>query len=151
MASVVRGSFAEAIRVGRRRWPGMMEQFAQDVSEEMVINIREHTPIDTMRLYNSIRPFPVRKIAPNVWTGGAHTNVQYASFVEDDTRPHRITARRAPMLVFWKNGRKIITKSVWHPGTSGYHMFARGSDDTEAMLDNMMEQRLHRFFNVMGL
>lgn len=151
MPSVVRGSFAEAIHRARRTWPGTMEEFTTEVSEDMVDNIQRHTPVDTGRLVGSIRRLPTRRTGPRTWQGGARTDVEYASFVEDDTRPHRITAQDAPMLVFWKNGRKIVTKTVRHPGTSGQHMFLKGSEDTEARLGGLMERKLRTWSRRAGL
>jgi hypothetical protein len=56
-------------------------------------------------------------------------NVPYARFVEYDTKPHPIVAhpgnRANGMLVFWMNGRKIVVRSVSHPGTTGKRFLGR--------------------------
>jgi hypothetical protein len=79
-------------------------------------------------------------------TIGGHMN--YLIFIEDDTVPHLITAKKAKALAFparkayniathkhigskiHKGGNKTAKwyefyKSVWHPGTKGVHMFLR--------------------------
>ena len=47
----------------------------------------------------------------------------YAAVIEKGSRPHVIRPRaRDGYLVFWVNGRKVVTKSVNHPGTSAQHV-----------------------------
>lgn len=49
---------------------------------------------------------------------GARTN--YAAGLELGTKPHTISARRAPMLRFQVGGKWVSKKSVSHPGTRPY-------------------------------
>lgn len=46
-------------------------------------------------------------------------DVPYARYVVNDTRPHRITARRATVLRWWdEEGQIHFRYTVWHPGTT---------------------------------
>lgn len=45
-------------------------------------------------------------------------NTEYATYVHEGTVPHRITARRAPRLVFWHGGRVVYARTVNHPGNA---------------------------------
>lgn len=45
--------------------------------------------------------------------------VKYAAAVHDGTGPHIIRARKKKALAFEWMGRKVIVKSVRHPGTDG--------------------------------
>lgn len=53
---------------------------------------------------------------PEMQVGVEH--VPYALYVHEGSRPHTITARNAPLLVFYwpKVARVVYTKSVHHPG-----------------------------------
>lgn len=71
------------------------------------------------------------------------TDDQIASFVEWDTRPHRITAgmRIDPRTGKLRQGALriplgpnfVFLKEVWHPGTQGVHMMR----DTQAELETL--------------
>lgn len=56
---------------------------------------------------------------------------QIVDFVEDDTRPHLIRAKRAKALRFPAGPVFRYAKEVWHPGTQGVHMLR----DSEAEID----------------
>lgn len=97
-----------------------------------------------------------------VFTSGAKSDLYWASFVEDPTAPHPIHPRHAKQLVFWwenprrwdaKRGFHVRTnrprwfiglegQGVWHPGTRGVHMFARGTAKVEATLEVRAERTL---------
>jgi hypothetical protein len=56
------------------------------------------------------------------WTGPLKIDIgasaPYAQFVEQGTRPHKITARNKKALAFTaSDGTKVVVKSVNHPGT----------------------------------
>ena len=53
---------------------------------------------------------------------------RYAAPIDKGARPHRITARRKPLLrFFWaKQGRWFSGKSVNHPGNRAYRFLWRG-------------------------
>ena len=45
------------------------------------------------------------------------SDLEYAAFVNDGTRPHIIRPRRAQVLRFTVGGRTVFAKVVHHPGT----------------------------------
>jgi hypothetical protein len=73
-------------------------------------------PVDTGRLRASIRIESRRTLAlRSIFTVGS--DVYYAPFVNDGTRPHEIRPRRAQALRFVIGGRVVFAKVVHHPGT----------------------------------
>lgn len=70
----------------------------------------------TGRLRSSIKADPPRvfTLRPSVTIG---SNVEYAEWVHDGTRPHTIRPRRAKALRFVVGGRVVYAKVVDHPGT----------------------------------
>ena len=73
-------------------------------------------PVDTGRLRASIRGR-----ANRTWTlrpqFTIESNVEYAAFVNDGTRPHIIRPRTARVLRFEVGGRVVYARVVHHPGT----------------------------------
>lgn len=66
-------------------------------------------------LRNSLRKRIVAAGAsPTVLVG---SDVPYAIFVHEGTRPHVIRPRRARVLVFYVGNQKVVARSVNHPGT----------------------------------
>lgn len=61
-------------------------------------------------------------------------SVQYAKFVEDDTKPHEIRARRAKALRFFWNGELTFRCSVQHPGTTGKKFMLAARNESEDRL-----------------
>jgi hypothetical protein len=59
---------------------------------------------------------------------------KYSKFVESPTKPHQIVARNAPMLVFQLDGRKVVTRSVNHPGTHGTPFMGPAMQKAERVL-----------------
>lgn len=146
-----RGSFAEALKVGRKTFPGELYRFVGETSEFLADRVQHYTPEDTGALKKSIRPMRTRRTGPHTWQGGARTNITYASFVEDDTRPHRIPVIRTSTGQFVPIKGRAPESMVLHPGTKGQHMFARGAADTEAAMDNRGEQFIRRWAALSGL
>jgi phage gpG-like protein len=68
-------------------------------------------PVDTGRLRASISK-DVNSLSFKVFS-----NVEYAGYVNDGTRPHVIRPRRAQALRFRIGGRTVFAKEVHHPGT----------------------------------
>ena len=87
------------------------------VAERQVVNrAKILCPVDTGRLRASIKSkrsgfFTLRPKAT------VYSNVAYAGFVNDGTRPHIIRPRRAKALRFRMNGRIVYAQVVNHPGT----------------------------------
>ena len=66
--------------------------------------------------------------------------------VEGPTRPHTITARNAPYLVFQVDGHWVKVKSVNHPGTKGRNaippIFDKAAERFQALCDAAVEAML---------
>jgi hypothetical protein len=73
-------------------------------------------PVDTGRLRASIQGEARRtwSLRPRFTVG---TNVDYAPYVHDGTRPHVIRPRNASVLRFQVDGRTVYARVVNHPGT----------------------------------
>jgi hypothetical protein len=58
----------------------------------------------------------------------AGSKVRYTMFMEQGTRPHKISAKAGGFLVFFwpKVGHMVYFKSVNHPGTRPYHFLING-------------------------
>ena len=95
--------------------------------------IVENTPVDTGRLRSSIA------VEETDFGFNIGTNVEYATEVEYDTKPHLIVPKKGKALRFEigkkmrlakrmgpKGARFIFCKVVHHPGTTGHHMFLKG-------------------------
>lgn len=73
-------------------------------------------PVNTGRLRASIRIESRRLLTlRSVYTIGS--DVSYAGYVHDGTRPHTIRPKRAQALRFVIGGRVVFAKVVHHPGT----------------------------------
>jgi HK97 gp10 family phage protein len=73
-------------------------------------------PVDTGRLRASIRVEARRTLGlRTVYTIGS--DVYYAPYVNDGTRPHTIRPRRGKALRFTIGGRVVYARVVHHPGT----------------------------------
>ena len=81
------------------------------------------TPVDTGRLRSSERlSFNLSGANPSFKVS---TNVQYAEYVHDGTRPHVIRPRRKQALKFRVGGMTVFAKVVNHPGTRARPFFER--------------------------
>ena len=58
------------------------------------------------------------------------SDVDYALYVHEGTKPHEIKAKNAPYLVFYwpKVGKVVHFKRVWHPGTRAYKYLTRAQE-----------------------
>ena len=85
-------------------------------ARQVVNRAKVLAPVDTGRLRASIRVESRRTFTlRSVYTIGS--DVEYAAFVNDGTRPHVIRARNAQVLRFRVGGRVVYAKAVNHPGT----------------------------------
>ncbi len=71
-------------------------------------------------------------------------SAKHAVYVEEDTRPHAIVARRAPFLVFRVKGKWFRKKRVKHPGTTGKHFMRIARDLAERSLLRSLDASLSR-------
>lgn len=89
-----------------------------DTTSRQVVNrAKILAPVDTGRLRASIRVESRRLLTlRSVYTIGS--DVSYAPFVHDGTRPHRIRPKSpGGVLRFRMGGRVVYAKVVNHPGT----------------------------------
>ena len=134
---MIKGSLSNDLGKARRYLPQYMRLFVDATSREMVRNVRDHTPVLSGKLKESIETIDTDRrftsTGIHVWSGGAKSDLQRASYTEWDTAPHIIRAKTDAGLKFFngKAGKTIVRQSVKHPGTTGAHMFAKGADDTQ--------------------
>ena len=141
------GGKALEAKLGRSRQ--VFERGIRAVTMEVEGDVKEDTPIRTGRLRSSIK---VHVRGMNARLG---TDVNYAPFVEFDTKKHEIKPKRGGVLA-WprKAGRTtaglgagpqgtkkgtgragfIYARAVQHPGTTGAHMFRKRIDDSSKYL-----------------
>ena len=88
----------------------------REASRQVVNRAKVLCPVDTGRLRASIRADPPRifSLRGSVTVG---SDVEYAPWVNDGTRPHVIRPVRAQVLRFNVGGRIVFAKVVNHPGT----------------------------------
>jgi len=88
----------------------------KEASRQVVNRAKVLAPVRTGRLRGSIRAEEPRifSLRGSVKVG---SDLEYAAFVNDGTRPHIIRPRRAQVLRFTVGGRTVFAKVVHHPGT----------------------------------
>lgn len=119
---IARGRFDED-RVGlSEQLQPIMRRKGDSVLRQIANQARADVPVRTGNLGRTIGVDPMTPTGPfsaggGVFAGGPQA--PYAIPVHEGSRPHRITARRAPMLSFYwtKVGRHVKFFSVNHPGT----------------------------------
>ena len=87
---------------------------------------KQRAPVQTGNLRSSIGS----RFTNNGLTGIVEATAAHAAFVEFNTRPHIIRAKRAKYLRFKKGGQVHFRKSVKHPGTTA-QPFMRPALDAE--------------------
>lgn len=92
----------------------------------------ERPHLRTGRYLNSIHP--VVKKSTTQMTGAIRSNVEYARYLEEGTRPHIIRPKTAKAL-FWPGARHPV-KQVNHPGTPAYRVLG---DARDAVLKRVRE------------
>lgn len=84
-------------------------------SRQVLNRARLLTPVDTGRLRASLRS--TLNLGGDNPSFRVSTNVEYAPYVHDGTRPHIIRPRRRQALRFRVGGMTVFAKVVHHPGT----------------------------------
>lgn len=100
----------------------------EDSAKELAEAIRSRAPAKSGRYRESIqagliagrndgkKPIGIQETKdPNAW--GIFADFLWR-FIEFGTRPHTISAKNKPALVFNVDGRRVVTQSVNHPGTT---------------------------------
>jgi hypothetical protein len=80
-------------------------------------------PVDTGRLRGSIKTKRTLSIRGPQYT--VYTNVTYAPYVENGTRPHVIRPKTKKALRFKIGGNIVIVAKVNHPGTRAQPFLGR--------------------------
>lgn len=115
------------IRLDQRAVRAELNRFASRdvarVAREVEARAKQLAPVDTGRLRASISAQP--RVTFRGPTVRVTADVNYATFVENGTRPHVIRPRRAQVLKFKVGGRTVYAKVVHHPGTKGVHFMAK--------------------------
>lgn len=106
----------------------------------MVNRARVLAPVDTGRLRASIRAEPPRifSLRGSVTVG---SDLEYAGYVNDGTRPHVIRPRRARALRFRVGGRVVYARLVNHPGTRAKPFLDRALREVAAARGYSFRQR----------
>lgn len=108
--------------------------------------IRDETPVFEDRLRNSIMFARLGAFSVRVYT-----NVKYAVYVHEGTRPHA-----APMepIKRWADKKGIPAGAVWwqifHHGTKANPFFKRGASKAEPGINRIFDKTLDRVANDLG-
>lgn len=88
----------------------------REAGRQVVNRAKVLAPVRTGRLRSSIRAEPPRilSLRGSLTVG---SDLEYAAFVNDGTRPHEIRPRTKQVLKFTVGGRTVYAKVVHHPGT----------------------------------
>lgn len=100
----------------RRTFSGASRRELRIAAGQVVNRAKIFAPVDTGRLRASVdyRTSSFFSLRPK-----AHvfSDVEYAPFVNDGTRPHIIRPKNAKALRFRVNGQVVYARVVHHPGT----------------------------------
>jgi hypothetical protein len=144
----------------QRGLPGFFRGEARYLSQLVTREVAQRTPIGRQvdqrtgrdrgpsgRLRASWRPLPTKRDG-DTYSAGTMTDVEYAPYVENDTRRHIIPkggSAAGIVLHFWTHGQEVFARSVDHPGTRGAYMQVRGLNEAERRYKSEMDARLKRF------
>lgn len=99
----------------RRAFLGGSRNAAEAFAGQVRRRAQELAPVRSGRLRRSIRS--TSRLGFRGWTSRVGSDLDYAEFVHDGTRPHLIRPRRARALRFTAGGRVVFARLVRHPGT----------------------------------
>lgn len=92
------------------------------VAREVEALAKQLAPVDTGRLRASIHSQP--RVTFRGPTVTVTADVNYATYVENGTKPHLIRPRRRQVLKFKVGGKTVYAKVVHHPGTKAQPFLA---------------------------
>lgn len=72
------------------------------------------------------------------------SNEQYAAYVEQGTKPHKIRPRNAKVLAFQGAGGTVFAQEVNHPGTQPANMFGGALEASEGAIRASVQGLLDR-------
>ena len=140
--------FLPRFTVGTRR-------VAMDAAEDMVLEAdrlakkhardpsRKPNKI-TGRYFNSIHP--VISKGKTVLVGSIRSNVSYAKYIEEGTKPHIIRPRKMKAL-YWPGAGHPV-KLVRHPGTKAYNVLGGARDAVLKRINEFVQKAFKRIFKV---
>lgn len=115
------------IRLDRSRVRASVNALAErnvaEVARQVEARAKALAPVDTGRLRGSIKT--TRRLSLRGPQYTVSTNVEYAPYVENGTRPHVIRPRRKKALRFRTAGGVVIVAKVNHPGTRAQPFLSR--------------------------
>jgi len=143
-------------RISPSQFKAVLERGLKAGAIHLEGGVRKDTPVRTGRLRASI-----------AHKGGGlryeiGTNVKYARYVEEGTKPHEITPRnkkalawpgggqtaaglgRGPQGTAKGGGALIVRKRVQHPGTKGRHMFEQTTTKERSAVERIVKAQLDR-------
>lgn len=149
--NMITGSLAKDLAKARRYLPQYMRNLTDSVSEEMRDETKKLTPTRTGLLKSTIETIDTERrftgTGIQVWSGGAKSDLRRASYTEYDTAPHIIRAKTSAGLQFFdrRKGVYVVREEVFHPGTTGVHMFSRAADIVDSTMAARGEAMLLRW------
>lgn len=82
-----------------------------------------------------------QSVRPSMGATSAKIELRYdapqAEYTNDGTRPHVIVPKRAKVLAFTVNGRRVFARRVNHPGNKGTHWFDKTTKAWPAILKDV--------------
>lgn len=103
---------ADALRASGQQSDATTERVAIESANYLLVDMEVRVPVRSGYLKRSL----MIRVQPHRIVIGP--TAEYAPFVEFDTKPHKITAKNKKALSFMVGGKKIIVRSVNHPGTT---------------------------------
>jgi len=118
---------------------GPLKKLLNSVSFGAMATIKELTPVDTKNLRDSIHATIDSSSVP-LW-GKVSTNVLYANYVEEGTKPH---FPPPAALDVWaqRHGFEsgfVVARAIARKGTKGHHMFRAGLEKAQASLGGLID------------
>jgi len=116
-----------------KSWNGPLGHSVNRLAQETAFRARLIGNKRTGRMVGNI------EIKKGTWAKGIEfqvgTDVPYALYVHEGTKPHEIKAKNAPFLVFFwpKVGKVVYFKRVWHPGTKPYKFLEKALEASMRM------------------
>lgn len=112
----------------------------REAGRQVVNRAKVLAPVRTGRLRSSIRAEPPRifSLRGSLTVG---SDLEYAGFVNDGTRPHQIRPKNASVLRFVVGGRVVYAKVVNHPGTRARPFLDRALREVAAQRGYSFRQR----------
>ena len=124
----------------------MVKRVFREGAEDLRARLRVYAPIRTGRLSRSF------EIDERDWNEMyVFSNVEYASWMNEGTKGHTITATQSPRLV-WRDEKTGAWRSsivVEHPGTEGLGFLEQATEETTAVVEKRLVEELEEVLKEM--